>query len=363
MSALLQTPPRRETLGSVGVDALVRLCKATGHAGLVDAAVRVFGAMTRSWRDRPIDQPPQPSDLTDDATPFEFSLAFERGRPDIRMLVEAQGERADAHHQWSAGMDLCEELAEGYGANCAELERVSDLFEPAADSDLRFGLWHGVTFRPESERSEFKAYLNPLVHGSEYGFEVTRDALLRLGLKESADFLASVEKSCGKRARPVYFCLDLIHGKGSRAKVYVAHYEPTGEDAVKVLSRCANLLPSDVSDWCKAVVPEHTRFLERPLLSCLSFTARDPRPCGTLHIPARCYLENDQVLFERILGLLDDVSGELYKSAVRALVARPLQSASGFQTYASLRRVDGARRLTVYLAPEVYALAGMSIPA
>jgi hypothetical protein len=122
-----------------------------------------------------------------------------------------------------------------------------------------------------------------------------------------------------------------------------------------VLSRCPNLLPSDVSSWCNAVVGKQTRFNERPLLSCFSFTQADQRPCGTIHIPARCYVENDHVLFERILGLMDDVSGELYKSTVRALIARPLDSGRGFQTYVSMRRSKGLPRMTVYLAPEVYA--------
>jgi DMATS type aromatic prenyltransferase len=349
---------RSSTLGDMGVSALLRLCKATGRIELIDQAARVFDVMSRSWAGRSIGVPAWPSDLTDDATPFEFSLGFEQGRPDVRMLVEAQGALPTAHEQWKAGLALSHELASQFGASCDELSRLADLFTPASDSALHFGLWHGVTFRPAQQLPDFKAYLNPLVDGRTRAFQVVREALLRLELEESAAFMAEVERTCGGRAWPVYFCLDMERSEGSRAKVYVAHYDGTTQDAAGVLSRCTNLQPGDVEHWCRSIVGSETAFLERPLLSCFSFTRRDPRPCGTLHIPARCYVENDQVLFERVLGLLDDVTGEVYKSAVRALSTRPLERGRGFQTYVSLRRVKGLPRVTVYLAPEIYSFNG-----
>jgi hypothetical protein len=339
-------------LGSAG---LVRLCKATGRASLIEQALGVFELTSESWAGRPLAEPAWSSDLTDDATPYEFSLGFEQGRPDVRMLVEAQGARPTAHEQWKAGSALSSALADQYGASCTELLRLADLFEPSARSSLLFGLWHGVTFKSGQVAPDFKAYLNPLVCGRDDAFRVVNEALMRLGLNDSAAFIAEAERACGGRAWPVYFCLDLARDETSRAKVYLAHDEPENRDAKFLLSRCSNLQPTDVDDWCRAIVGAQVRFTERPLLSCFSFTQRDQRPCGTLHIPARCYVKSDKVLFDRILGLLDDVSGEMYKATVRALIARPLDAACGFQTYVSLRRSKGTPRMTVYLAPEAYA--------
>lgn len=355
MSACLTEHPRSSTLGDIGGAALVRLCKATGRVELINQALHVFDVLSKSWSGRAVDVPAWPSDLTDDATPFEFSLGFEQGRPDVRMLVEAQGALPTAHEQWKAGEALSHELASRFGASCAGLSLISDLFKPGPGSALHFGLWHGVTFRPARQQPDFKAYLNPLVDGREGAFRVAREALSRIGLHDSAAFLAEVERTCGGRAWPVYFCLDMDRGESSRAKVYVAHYDCGLEDARRVLSRCTNLLEGDVTEWCRAILGSETRLGERPLLSCFSFTRHDPRPCGTLHVPARCYVENDEVLFSRILGLLDDVMGEVYRCAVRALSERALDRGRGFQTYVSVRRVKGQPRVTVYLAPEVYS--------
>jgi DMATS type aromatic prenyltransferase len=357
MSAcLVRTPLQPATLGDIGSAGLIRLCKALGRSDLIEPALRVFEVMNHSWSRRLLQEPAWPSDLTDDATPFEFSLAFEQGRPEVRMLVEAQGSIPTAHEQWNAGRALSRQLTEEFGASCADLDRVADLFEPSKDSAMHFGLWHGVTFRPMNHPAEFKAYVNPLARGRSDAFRVVREALSRLDLRDSAAFLTSAEDACGGRALPVYFCLDMLQGETSRAKIYLAHEQTEWSDAERLLSRCHNLEPSDVTKWCSQIVGPDASFDKRPLLSCFSFTQGDQRPCGTLHIPARCYVENDQVLFERIMRLLDDVASECYESAVQALVARPLDTARGFQSYVSLRRAKGLPRVTVYLAPEVYAL-------
>jgi DMATS type aromatic prenyltransferase len=355
LSACIERAPlHTRTLGDLGGAALTRVCQAIHRGELVAAAASVFEAMSASWAGRSVTTSAWPSDLTDDASPYEFSLAFERGRPDVRLLVEAQGAQPTVHEQWRAGHLLSQTLAERFGADCTRLGRLSDLFAPTPGGSAHFALWHGVTIKPLPQASEFKVYLNPLIHGRAESFRVVHEALRRLGLPDSAAFLREAERTCGGRAWPVYFSVDMAAGESSRAKVYLAHGQAEIDDASALMARSNNAAAQDVQDWCDAIVGDQVRFTERPLLTCFSFTARDPRPCGTLHIPARCYVANDQVLFERVRSLLDDVAGELYRSAVRALVDRPLVGVRGFQTYVSLRRVQGLPRATIYLAPQAY---------
>jgi hypothetical protein len=181
------------------------------------------------------------------------------------------------------------------------------------------------------------------------------EALYKLDMQHAARFLADVAQQCEGRVRTVYFSLDLLPGPARRVKIYLAHDEPGYGGAQRALSHCPNLKATDVADWCDAVVGVHTRFDKRPLLSCFAFSEARREPTGTLHIPARCYVESDQSLLERMLGVLDDATAAAYRNAVVSMAKRSLASGAGLQTYVSWRRVQGHPRVTVYLAPEAYS--------
>ncbi len=65
------------TLVDLGIDRLHVLCDAFGYGtAQTRLAEAVFRALSASWGGEAIQAPPRwPSDITDDHTPFEFSLA------------------------------------------------------------------------------------------------------------------------------------------------------------------------------------------------------------------------------------------------------------------------------------------------
>ncbi len=83
-----------EQFGNSRIDAL---CTAAGFSSTDTQKVQqYFTFMTSSWNTRRVgDASPWKSDISDDHTPFELSLALEADRPEVRFLIEAQN---SAHH-------------------------------------------------------------------------------------------------------------------------------------------------------------------------------------------------------------------------------------------------------------------------
>ena len=64
------------TLGSLGQAQLRALGEALGLEHERDRNQAVFDLVSATWSERPVDAAPRPSDITDDNTPYEFSIAF-----------------------------------------------------------------------------------------------------------------------------------------------------------------------------------------------------------------------------------------------------------------------------------------------
>jgi len=80
------------TIGSFGKAKLLAICN-----GLVlqsqqtDSAIKLFDLVYQSWCDWPLGATPfWPSDISDDHTPFEFSVDFRPEDVTLRILFESQ---------------------------------------------------------------------------------------------------------------------------------------------------------------------------------------------------------------------------------------------------------------------------------
>ena len=95
------------TYASAAAVQIGELCESLG-LGAHTAGVRaLFGRVTRAWSHHPIDHGPLwASDLTDDHTPYEFSIAYREDQPELRLLVESQTPGGSVLDQWRAGMAL-----------------------------------------------------------------------------------------------------------------------------------------------------------------------------------------------------------------------------------------------------------------
>jgi DMATS type aromatic prenyltransferase len=330
---------------------LTALCEALAvGAPLRREALDVFRRLTSPWGERPIGaRPLWPSDITDDHTPYEFSLAIERSRPELRMLVEAQADEASVFAQWDAGRALSTRLERDYGAVLERLRGIEDLFE-IEDPTCRFGMWHAVTVSGEA-RPEFKVYLNPNAKGPARAAEIVGEAMARLGF---GDALSTLPLDAGDLK---YFSLDLTGGGDARAKIYLVHHRCTAADLEAALSVAANYSPGEATEFCRSMSGGVGPYMHTPLQTCYAFTTRggDRPVAGTLYFPIRSYVESDEIARIRVRDYMMAEDRPLYDRVLAGFAGRDLDVGTGMQTYASYRRQNGSRRVTIYLSPEAYA--------
>src|SRR5882724_11095743 len=112
MSTRIQTA-RPDSLLDIGLDRLVALCRALDYD---EASTRlagdVFSELAVGWGSSLASSSPRwRSHITDDETPFEFSLAIAEGEPELRFLTEAQGVEPSLDSNWQAAEALNRTLA------------------------------------------------------------------------------------------------------------------------------------------------------------------------------------------------------------------------------------------------------------
>jgi hypothetical protein len=315
----------------------------------------VFGRLTGGWLDRlPAGAPVWPSDITDDHSPFEFSVSMEGKQRLVRMLVEAQDGGMHRHQGWAPGLRLTARLGREPGVELARLRRILDLFAPGPGQRVRFSLWHAAEVSPERP-TLYKVYLNPQVRGPAAAAALVREALARLGLAQAWPDVARLLAVAGSRNELAYFALDLGAGAEARAKVYVGHHGVRAAALEPQLAAFDGYQRGDVGWLLRRLTGSEGPFSGRPLLTCLGFSSSRPAPAVTLHVPIRCYTPDDQQAVMRVADLLGRPLGARFASAVADFAGRPLAHGRGLVTYVSLRRAPDRRpRLVAYLSPEAF---------
>jgi len=347
------------SLRHVGLAKLVGLCQALGYSDdRTQRSAAVFDLLTAGFGGRST-QPESSwqSDITDDGTPFEFSVAFHEGSTDLRMLVEAQESPSSLTSNWKAGREVNASLRRAFGASDEAFCRVADLFEPTSASRGLFALWHAAVL-DEQGKALFKVYLNPCIHGSAAAPGLAEEALNRLGRPDIWRFLAPRLAEPGTDLR--YFSLDLDDSSNARVKVYLGRSDSVDRVA-RLAHGASNIRPGDVESWVTTLADRSSDFDERPILTCFAFTALDESPSVTVHVPVRCYLPDDQQAAERVQRFLGAKDAATFDRVVSALSPCALRDNRGLITYASLRREKrGDLRVTTYLAPQAFSLGATS---
>lgn len=344
------TAPITPTLGGLGRQQIEAICSALDIEDQTERALATFDVASSTWADRTIDQPPVKSDITDDSSPYEFSVAFDNGAPDLRLLVEAQASEGGLLDSWNAAWRLSEQLEQNFGASLASARRVASLFEPTVRG-LTFSLWHAASFR--SKQPAFRVYFNPQAQGASQAMPNVLAAFETLGMPGAAAWMKR-QFAYGEH-KPLYFSVDLSNGPTARCKVYLAHPGANADHIESLIGRHGDHRPGDLGAFCRSMTGSDGDWTQRPPLTCFAFRGGSDVPYTvTLHVPIRCYAPNDAVALERISAELTSEQATAYQRAVRSLAHRPLDSATGIQTYASVRREGGRRRMTIYLSPEAY---------
>jgi hypothetical protein len=312
--------------------------------------------MVTPWGDRPVLLPPSwPSDVGDDNTPFEFSLALGTS-PELRFMVEPLGETPSLRSNAETARALLASLASDFDVDGTRADRVWDLFMPPAAVGA-FAAWVAAEL-PVSGAPKFKLYLNAFARGRELGPSMIEEAMVRLGFTSAWPSVARVLARRGPDLDELmYLSLDLSRSPASRLKVYVRHRRCTVADLEAAASGCPTHRPGDVTGFLQTVAPGAEVFEGRAPFSCHAFVGGSDHPTTvTTHFPINGYAAHDGIVQERVLACLRQMGlhEDVYCRALAACANRPLDQGIGLQSYASFRREHGTPRLTVYLPVEAY---------
>jgi DMATS type aromatic prenyltransferase len=346
-----------KTYVEVGIEKLTALCESLGMNAKLDEVVEIFRAMTISWSDRQIGESVEwPSDVSDDGSPFEFSIALDPDKVELRVLVEAQGKAPNLQSNWQAGLELNQYLATHYNVSLDRFAHIADLFVPT-NTDAKFSMWHSACFYPDKP-SAFKLYLNPQSQHKSRSAAIVEESLVRLGFTHAWPTLAETAAQRGPdKDEFVYFSLDLAAHTHARVKVYLRHHDATPAELESALSAARNYVPGDAIEFCQAMAPDQTSFSAKPAISAFSWVESDNAmpSSSTLHIPISNYAIDDRAVCDRLdLYFIEHgLPVSTYQAAIRSSSTRPLETGIGMHSYTALRREQQQRRVTLYLNPEV----------
>ena len=352
----MQTQPAAwsVTLGQLGLECMGSLAERVGFArGEIAAMQWLFSELVHPWGG--VDMrlpPPWPSDVSDDHSPFEFSVAVGGSRPELRVLVESRGDppTLESNQRW--GLNINAMLQQRYGVNLDRFEQVRELFLPARPEGV-FAIWHAVSFWP-GRAPEFKLYLNLAAQGKARAPEVAQRALETLGFGGAWPEVVRHSMRRGELDQLMYFSLDLSSTAAARVKLYFRHHD----------ADCAVLEESaqgPVGGLCRALAGGDGPYLGKGPVVCLGFVESQPNApsARTLYFPIAAYAPNDRVARDRVAEFLrsQGLPAADYTGPLEGFARRRLEDGVGMQSYASLRWSNGRPRVTVYFSPEAYHVA------
>jgi DMATS type aromatic prenyltransferase len=341
---------------SLGSERLSALCRASSLAKREPEILGIFATLVAPWGERPAPSaPPWASDVCDDNTPFEFSLVFSGGEPELRMLVEAQGDEPTHAAYWKAGRALTERLAREFPVSLERVKLIEDLFEPTATAKL--AVWHAVSFWP-SRAPEFKLYFDAQADGLGRASGKMEEALCRLGFRNAWSRMNSALLRGNEVDEPKYVSLDLASSPKARIKLYVRHHAATSAVIDTVMAGDGALPAGEAAAFCRAMAGGDGPYVARPLFSCTTLVSEmgESPAARTLYVPLGAYAREDATAAQRITEYLNrhSLPAESYKASLGAFAQRDLKAGVGMHSYASLRLEGGKRRVTVYLSPELH---------
>jgi DMATS type aromatic prenyltransferase len=346
-----------QTYVECGIEKLTALCDAVGLNAKISQITEIFQAMTTSWGDTKVgDVSGWMSDVSDDGAPFEFSIALDPDKVELRVLVEAQGSEPTLQSNWQAGLDLNQQLAARFNVSLDRFAQIADLYSPT-NSAAKFSMWHAVCFYPDKEPA-FKLYLNPQSQSPSKAAAIVEESMVRLGFTHAWPTLAETAAQRGPdKDEFVYFSLDLAAHSHARVKVYLRHHDATPTELESALSAARNYVPGDAIEFCQAMAEGQDLFSAKPVITAFSWVEGDDMTpsTGTLHLPISNYATDDEVVCDR-LDLYFIQYGfpvSTYHSAIEALATRRLNEGVGMHSYSSLRRDQQQKRVTIYLNPEI----------
>jgi hypothetical protein len=344
-------------LTDYATDRFRSLCDAAGYGGETHRVVRVVRDLLSPWADVPRGQSSKwVSEISDDNTPIEFSVAMGGKRSEVRILFEPQAEEATLEAYRALGLTFQRRLADEFGADLRRFDAIKELFLPCGMKGT-FAVWNAVAFSPDGSPPLFKVYLNPQAYGPEHAQQVVEEGLLRLGLR---DAWSALRRGVLRRAPDVdelkYLSLDLSGEPHARVKIYVRHHDAVPTDLEAAASDAEGYCPGEFLEFTRAMRGSDDSLYVRAPFTCSSFLGERPARAvaTTVYVPVCAYAEDDAIVQRRVHDYLvqNGTDPSIYDAIVGGFANRPLEAGVGMQSWLALRRYQGRTRLSVYLATE-----------
>jgi DMATS type aromatic prenyltransferase len=340
-----------------GVERLGALCRACDLGDSGTELIDIFRWLIEPWGEAPVGSllSDWASDVADDHTPYEFSVVFGGRCPEVRVLVEAQGEPRGLRTNWDAGLALSQRLAERFGVPLDRHDAVLDLFAP--EPGARLGIWHAVSAWPDRP-PQFKVYFDSQAHGRWRAPAVMEEALDRLGFSRAWPHVRSLGGRGLSLADMRFLSLDLSSSQHARVKVYWRHHDATAADLAHVMS--GHAADPEIISFCRAMAASEGPYHNRPVFTCTTLVdpaEKKPRT-STLYFPIVAYASTDRTAADRVEAYfaargIDDTA---YRRAIAEYGNRDLHQTSSLHSYVSLRRRADRPEVTVYFTPEAHAI-------
>ncbi|MGA5302572.1 tryptophan dimethylallyltransferase family protein [Nucisporomicrobium flavum] len=339
-------------------DQLTRLCRVTGADPVMSA--QLVADLLGPAGPRPLDAGPAwPSDIADDHTPIEFSVAFHHhGRPTLRILAEAAVADLSRPAELSSALAFLHRQTRRHRLTTTRLDRVLDLFDTDRPQGL-FGMWHSLILR---RAPEFKVYLNPEIRGVANADGLVAEALGRLGAAPAhrAVRLRGLRPGeVGAADRLTFFALDLHDADSARIKLYVSQHDADLADVARAAAMVPGVDTDAVTGFCRQAAGPGP-YAGRPIISSFTYAAGVDRPIGySVYVPIRSYVSDDGQAHDRVRGLMDRHGfdpAELDR-AIAAVTSRRLEEGVGLLAHVSLRLGVPRPGMTVYLSSEAYQVS------
>jgi len=318
-------------------------------------------ALLEPIADRPLSEPPLwRTDISDDHSPVEFSIACAAGKPPVlRMLGETVAARPSRLANLRSALALADRLAGPLGLALDRFHQVRELFldaEPQTD----FGMWFSLVYPPDAA-PEVKIYVNPDSQGADRNPELVAEALRRLHLADAYPTImthGTRPEEHNQRDRFSFFAVDLHDQAHSRVKVYLAHRDATPDDLVRAAGAVEGIDPGLVREFLE--LAGCARLLtHRPPMSGYTFLATDTnRPSiYNLYLPIRDYVADDEQAHDRAVAIMSrfGVDPAVLDKAIAAITNRRLRDGVGLIAHVALRlAADTVPGVTIYLSSESY---------
>lgn len=339
---------------------LRNLCNLFGSEDSGKTPVKLLRELLGAAGDQALSEPALwPSDISDDMTPVEFSIAFDKnGEHVIRVLGETISEEPGHRNNARVAQQVIDSLADRFQLSLDRFHAVQDLFLPEQPQG-KFALWYCLIFRPNSPPS-FKVYFNPDARGTEWAPQLVAEALRRLGFDSAYETVAEHALQRGDLDRFSFFALDLDDDPRSRVKLYISHHGAQAKDVERAAGAVHGVDPGRIHDFCSLIGGGRGPFTGRPLLSGYVFVEGDTDHPSvySLYLPIRDYVPDDESARARVLALMEqhDLDSAVLDRALAAVSKRPLRDGVGLIAHVSLRLGTVRSGITVYLSSEAYGV-------